>query len=124
MARQRADSPNMSGCDIKPVAAADDAPAGLGQATLGHLHEQAAMLSRLPVVSKLLANPEAVDRLAAQSPQLAQMMAANPFMRDMLQPQAVSQLLQAAQSPEALQNLMGEHFTVMPLLHSVAALKG
>lgn len=81
---------------------------------LGELHKQAAMLSKLPVVSKLLANPEAVDRLSAQSPQLAQMLAANPFLKDMLQPQAVSQLLQAAQDPQSLQNLLGT-----PLLASI-----
>ncbi|KAA6418532.1 MAG: hypothetical protein FRX49_11478 [Trebouxia sp. A1-2] len=34
------------------------------------------------------------------------MLAANPFMKDMLQPQAVSQLLQAAQDPQSLQNLL------------------
>lgn len=83
-------------------------------ANLGELHKQAAMLSKLPVVSKLLANPEAVDRLSAQSPQLAQMLAANPFLKDMLQPQAVSQLLQAAQDPQSLQNLLGT-----PLLASI-----
>ena len=78
-------------------------------AQLSDLHKQAAMLSKLPVVSKLLANPGAVDQIAAQSPQLAQMMAANPFMKDMLQPQAVSQLLHAAQDPQNLQNLLGNH---------------
>ncbi|KAL0039743.1 hypothetical protein WJX77_006684 [Trebouxia sp. C0004] len=75
-------------------------------AELGELHKQAALLSKLPVVSKLLASPDTLDRLAAQSPQLAQMLAANPFMKDMLQPQAVSQLLQAAQDPQSLQNLL------------------
>ncbi len=78
-------------------------------AKLGDLHKQAALLSKLPVVSKLLASPDTLDRLTAQSPQLAQMLAANPFMKDMLQPQAVSQLLQAAQDPQSLQNLLGEH---------------
>ena len=77
-------------------------------AELGDLHKQAALLSKLPVVSKLLASPETLDRFTAQSPQLAQMMAANPFMKDMLQPQAVSQLLQAAQDPQSLQSLLGE----------------
>ena len=78
-------------------------------AELGDLHKQAALLSKLPVMSKLLASPDTLDRLTAQSPQLAQMLAANPFMKDMLQPQAVSQLLQAAQDPQSLQNLLGEH---------------
>lgn len=78
-------------------------------AELGDLHKQAALLSKLPVVSKLLASPHTLDRLTAQSPPLAQMLAANPFMKDMLQPQAVSQLLQAAQDPQSLQNLLGEH---------------
>ena len=76
-------------------------------ANLGELHKQAAMLSKLPVVTKLLGNPEAVARLSAQSPQLTSMLAAHPFMKDMLQPQAVSQLLQAAQDPQALQTLLG-----------------
>ncbi len=76
---------------------------------IGDLHKQAALLSKLPVVSKLSASPETLDKLTAQSPQLAQMLAANPFMKDMLQPQAVSQLLQAAQDPQSLQNLLGEH---------------
>ena len=76
---------------------------------IGDLHKQAALLSKLPVVSKLLASPETLDKLTSQSPQLAQMLAANPFMKDMLQPQALSQLLQAAQDPQSLQNLLGEH---------------
>ena len=76
-------------------------------ATLEQLHQQAAMLSKMPVVSKLLNNPDAVSQLASQSPVMDRMLALNPFMKDMLQPQAVGQLLQAAQNPQALQNLLG-----------------
>lgn len=75
---------------------------------LNELHRQAAILSKLPVMSKLLKDPGAVGRLSAQSPQLAQVLASNPAMKDMLQPQAVSQLLQAAQDPQALSNLLGQ----------------
>lgn len=80
----------------------------MGSDKLEELHKQAAMLSKLPVVSKLLADPEAVARISAQSPQLAQLLASNPAMKDMLQPQAVSQLLQAAQDTQSLSNLLGE----------------
>ena len=84
------------------------APAS-GAANLEELHKQAALLSKLPVVSKLLADPGAVERVAAQSPQLAHILASNPVMKDMLQPQAVSQLLQAAQDPQTLSNLLGQY---------------
>lgn len=75
---------------------------------LDELQRQAAILSKLPVMSKLLKDPGAVERLSAQSPQLAQIFASNPVMKDMLQPQAVSQLLQAAQDPQSLSNLLGQ----------------
>ena len=75
---------------------------------LEELHRQAAILSKLPVMSKLLKDPGAVERLSAQSPQLAQILASNPVMKDMLQPEAVSQLLQAAQDPQSLSNLLGQ----------------
>ena len=75
---------------------------------LEELHRQAAMLSKLPVMVKLLKDPGAVERFSAQSPQLAQVLASNPVMKDMLQPQAVSQLLQAAQDPQSLSNLLGQ----------------
>ena len=86
-------SSNMRPLDSMTERNLQTAPQAPAPAQLSDLHRQAAMLSKLPVVSKLLANPGAVDQIAAQSPQLAQMMAANPFMKDMLQPQAVSQLL-------------------------------
>lgn len=76
---------------------------------LEELHKQAAQLSKLPVVAKLLADPGALERVSAQSPQLAQILASNPVMKDMLQPQAVSQLLHAAQDPQSLSNLLGAY---------------
>ena len=76
---------------------------------LEELHKQAAQLSKLPVVAKLLADPGAVERVSAKSPQLAQILASNPVMKDMLQPQAVSQLLHAAQDPQSLSDLLGAY---------------
>ena len=75
-------------------------------ATLEQLQQQASRLSQLPVVSKMLSDPAAASQLAAQSPVMRRMLELNPFMKDMLQPQAVNQLLQAAQNPHALQNLL------------------
>lgn len=80
----------------------------LGSDQLEALQKQAALLSKLPVVSSLLADPGAVKRLSAQSPHLSQVLASNPLMTDMLQPQAVSQLLQAAQDPQSLSSYLGQ----------------
>lgn len=85
-----------------------------GSDQLEALHKQAAMLSNLPAVSSLLADPGAVKRLSAQSPQLSQILASNPLMTDMLQPQTVSQLLQAAQDPQSLSSFLGQSGTFMP----------
>ena len=78
------------------------------------LHKQAAVLAKLPAVSSLLADPGAVKRLSAQSPQLSHILSSNPMMMDMLQPQAVSQLLQAAQDPQSLSSFLGQSDTSMP----------
>ena len=76
-------------------------------ANLEQLQQQAAMLSNLPVVNRLLSSKEAVSRLASHSPMMSRLLALNPLMKDMLQPEAVTQLLQAAQDPQALQHLLG-----------------
>ena len=92
-------------------------------ANFEQLQQQAAMLSNLPVVNKLLSNKEAVSRLASQSPMMSRMLAVNPLMKDMLQPEAVTQLLQAAQDPQALQHLLGMSCLLkrpQPMLHATA----
>lgn len=72
-----------------------------------HLHQQAAMLSSQPVMHQLLSSQDAMTRLASQSPIMQRMLDLNPFMRDMLRPETATQLLQAAQNPQALQSLLG-----------------
>lgn len=90
------------------ILANDMLPTDSQPPNLSDLQKQAAMLSRMPIVSKMLADPDFISSLTAQSSQLAQVMDTNPCMRDMLQSQAVSQELQAAQDPRCLQDLLGK----------------
>lgn len=81
------------------------------------LQQQAILLSNQPVMHKLLSNKDAVSQLAAKSPVMQRMLNLNPVMRDMLQPEAMTRLLQAAQNPQALQNLLGMRHLPIALQH-------
>ena len=72
--------------------------------------QQAGAISQLPIMQKLMSDPDMLDRATQASPQLQALFSQSPQLAAMMQPGSLQNLLSAAQHPAQFQqHIAGEH---------------